>query len=619
MNFNIINLSLKSVKYTRYEVYLFVTISLLLFVFLLLRAILVPMTHDELVTFYMLVQTGDFRPFIDITDGNNHLLNSFLTFISYHVFGSSPLALRLPNLLMSLFYFYFCFKLSETLRSKFLGWTFFLTMALTLNFIEFHALARGYGLSATFMIAAIWQMVSGIRSFNSWHFSVGFLFIFLSSISILSQMYSYSLLTGFVFIFMIINYKRFKIADGLSFIIFGILPLIFIVAFSLFLKSNGAYFDGNKVDLWKSTFESLFMNLGGLGFVEVQYLLLALTISLTIPFLIIMYLILRHGKAALTFHLLFPYLLIGNALLTYLGAKMMDLSFPSHRMAFYFYPLIIGSIVFLLDVVVRQTRIKLLLLLVLPLAYFPIHFVKAANLQYSFWYTYCYIPDRFYKKVMDGYKEGEIPPSVTAHPLNALPWNYLIRANKAKASFISKVPWPSSFHTQYLIVELQDYKNWQRLYDTIDYDRISNKYLFRAKTNFNWLNISTFENIHTDGITSNEYFGLWEVSMEKFRSRPIKIDFDLAMQSYKSLLYGGIVVSVNDSSGKGIIWEPRFFHWTQEAWNGKQHNFLDSFVLDMPKQASKLSIYIWNIKKVDFTMNEGKITISELKPELVTQ
>ncbi|MFA5972309.1 MAG: hypothetical protein WC780_08160 [Lentimicrobiaceae bacterium] len=619
MNFKTFFFIPRSEKYTQIEVYSFIAISLLLFLFLLLRAIVVPMTHDEIVSFYMYAQTGDFRPFIDHTDGNNHLLNSFLTFISYHVFGSSPFALRLPNLLFSLLYFYFCFRLSETLRSKFLGWTFFLTMALTLHFIEFHALSRGYGLSATFLVGALWQIVSGIRSRNSGRLYLGFLFIFLSSVAILSLMYTYGLMVGYIVVFMILNFKQFGKVDVFKFIAFGILPLLFLVTFSIFIKSNGAYFDGNKVDFWKSTFVSLFMGLGDLDFVEIKYMLMALSISLLIPFLFLLFRILRHGKEAVTYHLLFPYLLLGNAALTYLGAKMMDLSFPADRMAFYFYPLIVGSIVFLLDTAISSSRLNFLLFLVIPLAYFPIHFVKAVNFEYSVWYKYSHIPPRFYREVMDGYKSGEIPPSVTAHPLQAFAWNYLIRLNDNKASLISKVPWPPSFRTQYLIIELQDNKNWQQLYDTIDYDQISNKYLLQAKTSFNWLNLYSRQNISTDGVTSNEYFTLYEVEAEKFKGRPIEIGFDLTIQSYKSLIYGGIVISINDSSGKNLVWEPRFLHWTQETWDGKPHNFLDRFVLDMPKEASKLSIYFWNIKKVDFSVNGGKISISELKPELENQ
>jgi len=83
----------------------------LLYVYIILRAILVPMAHDEVATFFHFVHTGHFLPHQAIQDANNHLLNSFLTWIFYTITGSPlPLTLRLSNLIFFPLFFYFLFK-----------------------------------------------------------------------------------------------------------------------------------------------------------------------------------------------------------------------------------------------------------------------------------------------------------------------------------------------------------------------------------------------------------------------------------------------------------------------------------------------------------------------------
>ena len=393
-------------KYSRFELSVFFAISFLLFVILIIRAITVPMTHDEIGTFYQYIQTGHFWPFVDKTDGNNHFLNSLLTYFFYHLLGSAPLVLRLSNLLAAPLYFFFCFKLSEQLQSKFLGWLFFGVMALSLHFIEFLALSRGYGIAITFLAGSLWKFISGIRNGRLNSLYVGFLFLFLSSMAILSVSYTYVLFLFFTMVYFLVNFKSIRFTEWIKLIAFGVLPLEFLVRFSLFLRSNGAYFDGNSTGLWATTFKTFLMPLGDIGFGTINYFMLSFAGILAITFLLNVSIVLIKGKQALSFHLIFPYLLIGNLVITYFTVKILGLLYPSDRMSFYFYPLLIGSIVFGVDWAVYSLRVKALYGLAIPLLYFPLHFFTAVNLDYSVWYKYCHIPQRFYNQVVGKYTRG---------------------------------------------------------------------------------------------------------------------------------------------------------------------------------------------------------------------
>ena len=78
---------------------LFASVSVIVFIIIALRSYLVPFNHDETATFFFFIQSGNYMPFHSAVDANNHVLNSILGNICFHLFGSSPFALRIPNLI----------------------------------------------------------------------------------------------------------------------------------------------------------------------------------------------------------------------------------------------------------------------------------------------------------------------------------------------------------------------------------------------------------------------------------------------------------------------------------------------------------------------------------------
>ena len=120
------------------------------FVFILLRAALVPITHDEAATFLHYIQRGEFFPYFAHWDANNHPLNSFLSIITYRCLGSELVWLRLPNALSFILFAYYAYKLLKELNSR-LTFTFGYVAILTAWMpFEFFAQCRGYGLSLAF-------------------------------------------------------------------------------------------------------------------------------------------------------------------------------------------------------------------------------------------------------------------------------------------------------------------------------------------------------------------------------------------------------------------------------------------------------------------------------------
>src|SRR5690606_31314018 len=112
------------------------------------------------------IQTGDFLPPNAHWDANNHVLNSLLSYISYRIFGNELWALRLPNILAFILFFWSSWGLSKQLKSIKVRWFFFLALTMSHYLFEFFGQTRGYGLSMGFFIFSIFISTHFISLFS---------------------------------------------------------------------------------------------------------------------------------------------------------------------------------------------------------------------------------------------------------------------------------------------------------------------------------------------------------------------------------------------------------------------------------------------------------------------
>lgn len=128
--------------------------------YVLLRAWLLPVTVDESTTVIKHVTRDvlDTLMFISEANPNNHILNTLAIKTFGGMFGWHPLVVRLPVLIGAGLYLWAGIHLSRKISNQ--SWV--RLYALTLLFgnpfmLEFFSMARGYGLAAGLMLAALWQ------------------------------------------------------------------------------------------------------------------------------------------------------------------------------------------------------------------------------------------------------------------------------------------------------------------------------------------------------------------------------------------------------------------------------------------------------------------------------
>ena len=122
-------------KFTEKRIALF--LFAIIWIYLWVRGIFVPLSHDEVATYFHYIHAGTLNPYDGAPwDANNHLLNSYLSYFCDRIFGNSEISLRLPSLLIAPIYFYYHFKIGEKLKHNLLRWIYVGSMFCTHYLVE---------------------------------------------------------------------------------------------------------------------------------------------------------------------------------------------------------------------------------------------------------------------------------------------------------------------------------------------------------------------------------------------------------------------------------------------------------------------------------------------------
>lgn len=142
----------KKVKNNNFLIYV-IGLSLVIFTIVLIRAVTSAITWDEAYTYIAYVKNFNMQQLIDISSNlaNNHILNTLMITIMDKLCNIpyNEFIIRLPNIIMLIFYFIGSYMISKDEKHKYL-----LFSGLVLNYyvMEFFGLARGYGIAASFVI-----------------------------------------------------------------------------------------------------------------------------------------------------------------------------------------------------------------------------------------------------------------------------------------------------------------------------------------------------------------------------------------------------------------------------------------------------------------------------------
>ncbi|HNS17037.1 MAG TPA: hypothetical protein PKI34_04345 [Bacteroidales bacterium] len=644
-------------RHAKWEKILFVAFGLLLWIYVWLRAIQVPLIYDEIATFFHYIHSSSFLPFRSHLDANNHLLNSALTWISYEILGSSPLALRLPNVLSFPLFVFFVWKFARQIQLPLLRWIFILALLFAHNFLEFFELTRGYGLSMALMLGACWYLYALRFGYSMRNAILTLILGILATSANLNLVYTFILLQILLGIRLLRPDKgliKFQLPvpksppptptpaptptpthtpppaptptptptptpisplssllSPLSFLLLSLLPTAFFILYLLRLKSAGALYFGSSEGLARTTFLSLYGLLFENGHIVFLYYA-ALLFFASAGIYLYLNLARKHNPDWLNPRSLFLFLLTGNMIAAWLVHLIFKMNYHETRTALYLYPLFVGTGIFALDTFIYQTNKRWSVLLSIPLLLIPVSFAVNVNLSHVSFENER-IPERFYKTIRSDPQAMGYPATIGGYRGRAMQWAYLNFRNGGNAGVVQSSDYPGQI-ADYQIVDIRVNSEWKTNYDSLDFDPQTGFYLLKRKSVLHRNLIADVPVRATAQASYEEFMDLGHGDLDTLIGKSLYAGYKLSVSSPVKPLQVWVVFTVLAKDRKVLRYEHIPLNWLRTEWPGEEHPLINGLYLsELPDSAQTYVTYLWNIKKVPVEITGGQFELYDLQ------
>tara|TARA_B110000037_G_scaffold223139_1_gene302753 strand:+ start:114936 stop:116795 length:1860 start_codon:yes stop_codon:yes gene_type:complete len=611
----------KYLQYSGTEKRIILFLFILLWGFLFVRAVYVPVLHDEIATFFYYIQSDNYMPPGAHWDANNHVLNSMLANFSYHVFGSSPLALRLPNVLTYALFFYGVFQIAGRLNKKILRWGLLLALVASHYLFEYFGECRGYGMSIAFFVLAIFQFIrlkeTGLRK----HMLLVPLFLFLATAANLTLIIPAVLIFGFMCLFQLkqnfTDNKKVLLING-ALLFFTGLPFLILVKLSFAFKERGAFYYGVGDGFYEVTVRSLSQVFMGFYNTPIAVVLTVLLIGFAL-YVLIKLIQKKTLYSTLDNASFFPTLLIANiACILFLFHKM-EVNFPEDRIAIHLFFLFMASLAFILDDL--SSKNAKIALVGIPLFYFPILFLFHATPTGSTFSSEERTPYPIYDYIANAENDFKFPISVGGYKTQEFCWYYLNNRNGGTQGKIH-TNFHIAFDADFQIVRdgkiddctLFDY------YDPVISDPATNLTLFERRNKLKKPLVFSADAKVTNGFISDEYHNILEMEVDSLEGQTLYIGAELTFEAIEKPFISWLAVTVNDVDGTSLYSDYVPLDWIRKHWDGTENNLVQGTLIhQIPEGAKTLKFHIWNIDKTSFSIRNGKCYLYHLERDFLNQ
>ena len=580
-----------------------------LWIYISLRAIFTQLTHDETANFFRFVQTGNFLPYDLDTSATNHLLNSFVAWIAYSLFGAEPWALRLGNVLAFPVFFYFLIKFGSLIKHSFLRISFVVVLALTHNLIEFFAMSRGYGQSMALLLAALWFLLRAFSTVSPKHYFLTLLFAALAVTANLTLLNSVLLIIGFLILRLITQKKInfFKAWKHWAIIlIVGIVPVVFYALYLFHLKEIGDLYYGLTTGFWQVTVKSLVRTM-----IDPGSYIIEIFVGLYFVFILVFGIYFISKKISIDYlfskNLLLFYFLLANIIAVVLLKICMGVNYPEDRTGLYFVIYFLGSIFFISDSIYERLHFKRAILIIFPLFFIPLHFFYNMNLSYNSFENQK-IPERFYEKIMEDYEPDKVPPTIGGYMGRALRFAFMNYSNGGRLGIVDGNHYPNAVE-DYQLADSLYFPGWGEYYDTLDFYEASRFYLLKRKNPIPQKLVYEKSGISTQGEINPEYFRFFIIDTDTLAGSFVQIIFDMHLNTKAKPFISWLVANSLDANNQQIAYEYYPLEWLDKKWEGGDGHLINSLIVKIPEGIHQLNFYIWNKQKVPFSVEDGLVKV----------
>lgn len=588
----------------------FFTISITSFIVIALRSYLVPFNHDETATFFMFVQAGNYMPFYSISDANNHVLNSFLSNICFHLFGSSPFSLRLPNLFGFVVLVFATFKLSKSVEH--IGSKVFLTIALLFSFhwLSFYSVCRGYGISMAFLTLAVATCIDYINHTSKTSSFILTLVSFQLAVSAnLILIIVVLLFSAILILVQLFNKQLFKPINLVIWLL-HFAAMYYWLSFSFYLQDNGALYYGEADSYWKRTFVTLIQLITGYETAPVKYILVSF---FDITLLLTLY-VNRKNLFKITEQLKKPSLsLLFAAVLSlliiafYAMNKLKGINYPEDRTGLFFYLFFVLLVCFTFDKLPAKASTITLYAASLLIA---IHFFYNLNFRKHSLYVYETIPQHFYDTLVNEQKKTTEHITIGGHRVRELFFGFL---NYRNGGYLNPADPTETMqmNCDYYIARKEADHDYQNYYDVIDTEPDWGFMILKRKEKITRTLLTEVKNKPLE-TNDGEFLEIYKKTDTTFSSKnPLlaEVNFDINKISVPAGTW--LVFQINDSASQ-TSYKRYPLQWTGDDNNGKKNLTFGLTSGNLPPKMKTLVCYFWNINKQPLSIKVNAFRLYQL-------
>lgn len=254
---NSISVKRENVNNIYNSIYLIIGISI--FTYVLVRSIFINVTFDEAWTLRVFVPEKIFNIFsYNPCDANHHLLNTLLIKGLFAILPETLFVARLPNLIASIVFIYYAYRISSQFLNPKLGWICFALLLFNPFLIDYFSQARGYGLALGFQLASIYYLFCFSEDFKIVNIVRMLVFSTLAVLSVFIFINFYIACSCIVFLIILLNFKKIEYKKIILLYFVGVILLaaIIFIPIQKLIINKSLYYGGN-INFYEDSLMSL--------------------------------------------------------------------------------------------------------------------------------------------------------------------------------------------------------------------------------------------------------------------------------------------------------------------------------------------------------------------------
>lgn len=599
----------------RKEAMLFLGSALVCWLYVIARALWMPLVHDEANSFFHFIHSGSFLPFSAKWDAANHVLVMAMGKLAYRLFGPNAFALRSFAILCYPLLAWSSWRLGSRVREPLVRWCLWAAMLATPFLLEFFSLFRGYGPSFAFML---WAIAMGLEFWDGGRtrsFVAAVLALGLGVSANLSLLPIWSI--GMVLLALAIRKaeptlssepQALSIVRLLALLGLGITPGLYMITFAMGLRERGLLYYGSDRGLLAGSFASLRERLfpmlsdpAGIG----------ICIALALIILGAFVLVLAKREQQRYSLLVLVTLLLGLEFLArWVLGELFGVLYPKDRAMLHFIPLLLLAFATALDRLSRNARS--FGYLALPLLLLPAYTIATADPSRSTQWPEESISKRIYNFIQARQAVSEEGLLVTgASPLTVIWDHQLLCGTRAFATLYPSdtlLPW-----ADLLLVDARKAEAWQGRSKLLLGPNDSGQWLLEPlQKHTRQLLWDSVRHVQT---TNKEFTELYAQILDVSDTEGMLVDFSAERSSHGERR-GEVmlVVQVDASDGSQAYYHAQRL---DRQWNDHRSQEIRS-VVAVPRimeKGDRLVVYIWNPDGHELEWSDVRIRINAIKSD----